>query len=104
MRGCHGLIECIGFYDLENGMSSFRFLVVMPDGAEPSLRFFDMRGVEIHAPVKLLSKEQLVDQDDRPGATAYVLAVELPTDTLGLYVAAGRVASFALRRGSTRVF
>lgn len=84
-----GLIECVGFYDLENGMSSFRFLVVTPSDTEPSLRFFDMRGVEIHAPVKLLSKEQLVDQDDRPGATAYVLAAELPTDTLGLYVAAG---------------
>ena len=88
-EGAAGLIECIGFYDLEDGTSSFRFLVVMPGDVEPSLRFFDMRGDEVHAPVKLLCKERLMDQGDHSGATAYVLAAVLSTDTLGLYVAAG---------------
>ena len=101
-EGAAGLIECIGFYDLEDGTSSFRFLVVMPGDAEPSLRFFDIRGDEVHAPVKLLCKERLMNQGDRPGATAYVLAAVLPTDTLGLYVAAGEAGFLRFTPGMHR--
>lgn len=87
-EGAAGLVECIGIYDLENGKSSFRFLVVMPSDAEPSLRFFDIRGDEVSAPVRQLSREQVEGPAGHPGAIVYVLSAELPTDTLGLYVAA----------------
>lgn len=76
-EGAPGLIDILGIYDLEDGKSSFRFLVVMPGDAEPSLRFFDIRGDEVHAPVRQLSKEKIEGLAGYLGAIVYVLSAEL---------------------------
>ncbi len=84
--GSRGLLELIGIYDLEDDTSSFRFLVVMPSDAEPSLRVFDALGHELRPEVSLLSREAIGGRGDARSA-AYVLAARLPTNTLGLFAA-----------------
>ena len=80
-----GLIDLLGIYDLGDGLSSFRFAVVLPPEIEPKLQILGMRGNVLSVPMNMLTHSCARGDASGPEPMVYVVSVVLPTDIRGFF-------------------